>query len=112
MSRKLFELDTLKQKQYNLDMANYTKRHNAPYTGSDNIFHVGKYKGRAIRDIISEDYDYVCWCIDNIPALSNRLTELLGQRFFGDIKTDIHTQKLANGFTYDKKRRTYTKYHI
>lgn len=39
-------------------------------------FWFGKYKGRAILDIINEDYQYIDWCLKNVPTFTLNKTEL------------------------------------
>ncbi len=38
------------------------------YYYSDTIFNFGKYKGKTLKDIASEDIMYIEWCIMNIES--------------------------------------------
>jgi len=33
--------------------------------GGEYTFYVGKHKGKTLREVVSEDYDYVIWCLEN-----------------------------------------------
>jgi predicted nucleic acid-binding Zn-ribbon protein len=36
------------------------------------IFYFGKYKGKSLRDVLSEDYNYVYWLLENTEGSAQR----------------------------------------
>jgi uncharacterized protein (DUF3820 family) len=49
----------------------------------EHIMPFGKHKGKSFGEILSIDYDYMCWCVDN---LDNRIGDRI-RLFLDNLKT-------------------------
>jgi len=101
------------KKRYRIDdcLDIVSERKETYSSSSSNKFGFGKYKGRLISDIVTEDYDYICWCIENMPRMKDKLSLILS---YGAKKKGLARcvqELLAKGFTYNKERNRYEKFY-
>jgi len=48
--------------------------------GGEYTFYLGKYKGKTLKEVMEEDFDYVHWCLENWDdKKSEKLQEAVNQ---------------------------------
>lgn len=74
-------------------------------------FTFGKWKGRCIGEIMMIDFQYIKWCIDNIPSFEMNEEEKALYNTSWKYSVGGYTSEFINGYidTYTKDGETYDK---
>ena len=72
-----------------------------------NKFTFGKWKGKCIGEIMMTDFQYIMWCIDNIPLFEMNEEEKALYDTSWKYNIGGYTSELDCGYTYTKDGDTY-----
>ena len=74
-------------------------------------FTFGKWKGKCIGEIMMIDFQYIKWCIDNIPSFEMNEEEKALYNTSWKYSVGGYTSEFINGYidTYTKNGDTYDK---
>ena len=74
-------------------------------------FTFGQYKGKCIGEIMMADFQYIKWCIDNIPSFEMNEEEKALYNTSWKYSVGGYTSEFINGYidTYTKDGDTYDK---
>ena len=74
-------------------------------------FTFGKWKGKCIGEIMMIDFQYIKWCIDNIPSFEMNEEEKALYNTSWKYSVGGYTSEFINGYidTYNKGGDTYDK---
>lgn len=74
-------------------------------------FTFGQYKGKCIGEIMMADFQYIKWCIDNIPSFEMNEEEKALYNTSWKYSVGGYTSEFINGYTdtYTKDGETYDK---
>ena len=74
-------------------------------------FTFGQYKGKCIGEIMMVDFQYIKWCIDNIPSFEINEEEKALYNTSWKCDEGGYTDEFINGYTdtYTKDSETYDK---
>ena len=74
-------------------------------------FTFGKWKGKCIGEIMMVDFQYIKWCIDNIPSFEMNEEEKALYNTSWKYSVGGYTSEFINGYidTYTKNGDTYDK---
>ena len=74
-------------------------------------FTFGKWKGKCIGEIMMLDFQYIKWCIDNIPSFEMNEEEKALYNTSWKYSVGGYTSEFINGYidTYTKNGDTYDK---
>ena len=74
-------------------------------------FTFGKWKGKCIGEIMMIDFQYIKWCIDNIPSFEMNEEEKALYNTSWKYSAGGYTSEFINGYTdtYTKDSETYDK---
>lgn len=75
-------------------------------------FTFGKWKGKCIGEIMMTDFQYIKWCIDNIPSFEMNDEEKALYNTSWKYNMGGYVYEVINGNTYTKDSDTYDKYII
>ena len=77
-------------------------------------FTFGKWKGKCIGEIMMIDFQYIKWCIDNIPSFEMNEEEKALYNTSWKYSVGGYTSEFINGYidTYTKNGDTYDKHLI
>ena len=74
-----------------------------------NKFTFGKWKGKCIGEIMMIDFQYIKWCIDNIPQFEMNKEEKALYNTSWKHNIGGYTSELDCGYTYTKDGDTYDR---
>ena len=72
-------------------------------------FTFGQYKGKCIGEIMMTDFQYIKWCIDNIPEFKMNEEEKALYNTSWKYNVGGYVYEVINGNTYTKDGDTYDK---
>ena len=72
-------------------------------------FTFGKWKGKCIGEIMMTDFQYIRWCIDNIPLFEMNEEEKALYNTSWKHNIGDYTCELTCGYTYTKDGDTYDR---
>ena len=72
-------------------------------------FTFGKWKGKCIGEIMMIDFQYIKWCIDNIPSFEMNEEEKALYNTSWKYNVGGYVYEVINGNTYTKDGDTYDK---
>ena len=74
-------------------------------------FTFGKWKGKCIGEVMMIDFQYITWCIDNIPSFEMNEEEKALYNTSWKYSVGGYTSEFINGYidTYTKNGDTYDK---
>ena len=72
-------------------------------------FTFGKWKGKCIGEIMMIDFQYIKWCIDNIPSFEMNEEEKALYSTSWKYSVGGYVYEVINGNTYTKDGDTYDK---
>lgn len=72
-------------------------------------FTFGKWKGKCIGEIMMIDFQYIKWCIDNIPSFEMNEEEKALYNTRWKYNEGGYVYEVINGNTYTKDGETYDK---
>lgn len=72
-------------------------------------FTFGKWKGKCIGEIMMIDFQYIKWCIDNIPSFEMNEEEKALYNTSWKYNEGGYVYEVINGNTYTKDGDTYDK---
>ena len=75
-------------------------------------FTFGKWKGKCIGEIMMTDFQYIKWCIDNIPSFEMNEEEKALYSTSWKYNVGGYTSDIATGDTYTKDGDAYDRYII
>lgn len=75
-------------------------------------FTFGKWKGKCIGEIMMTDFQYIKWCIDNIPSFEMNEEEKALYSTSWKYNAGGYTSDITIGDTYTKDGDTYDRYII
>ena len=78
----------------------------------DHEFTFGKWKGKCVGEIMMIDFQYIKWCIDNIPSFEMNEEEKALYSTSWKYNVGGYTSDIAIGDTYTKDGDTYDRYII
>lgn len=72
-------------------------------------FTFGKWKGKCVGEIMMTDFQYIKWCIDNIPSFEMNEEEKALYNTSWKYNVGGYVYEVINGNTYTKDGDTYDK---
>ena len=72
-------------------------------------FTFGKWKGKYIGEVMMIDFQYITWCIDNVPSFEMNEEENALYNTSWKHNVGGYTCGLNYGYTYDKNEDTYDR---
>lgn len=72
-------------------------------------FTFGKWKGKCVGEIMMTDFQYIKWCIDNIPSFEMNEEEKALYSTSWKYNVGGYVYEVINGNTYTKDGDTYDK---
>ena len=72
-------------------------------------FTFGKWKGKCIGEIIMTDFQYIKWCIDNIPSFEMNEEEKALYDTSWEHSVGGYTYDIGSGYTYTKDGDVYDR---
>lgn len=72
-------------------------------------FTFGKWKGKCVGEIMMTDFQYIKWCIDNIPSFEMNEEEKALYSTSWKYNVGGYAYEVINGNTYTKDGDTYDK---